>query len=59
MTRTIRRPEPPSQGETPMTDKRIQAPQPDDAGNASTLLPMLVAGLVLITVGMTVIAIVF
>lgn len=40
-----------------MTDKTPEPPRAPDAGS-STLLPMLVAGLVLITIGMTVIAII-
>lgn len=48
-------------GEETMTDDRTHTPaapyRPEDGRETSTLLPMLVGGLVLITIGMIVIAI--
>lgn len=39
-----------------MTDKPNDPSRTNDSGDASTLVPMLVAGLVLITVGMIAVA---
>ena len=54
-------PEPGRQEEETMTDDRTRAraatKQGEDAGGVSTLLPMLVGGLVLITIGRIAIAI--
>jgi len=53
-------PRPPTgeNGEETMTDERTPAaPRPDEGRDVSTLLPMLIGGLVLITIGMIAIAI--